>query len=321
LVVQIALSVVVFWPQSTVSGAQAGPLLGDFKADDVVSVTIHDAEGNLVTLARQETDWVLPDADDYPANGEKISSMLDKVEGIQTNRQVTRTESSHKRLQVADDDFVRLVELKLAGGQTHKLYLGSSPQASATHVRADDRPETYLTADLPTYDVNATSASWIDTLYYTVPQTATVALTLKNTNGEFQFERAEGDQWTFQGLPENGVFNASTFTALLEQATSLRMLDPIGREEQDRFGLGDPQGVVTLKTQDGKTHTLRIGAKGEDNDNYAAKWSESPYYVWLAPYVADTFLQKTRDDFIQPPATPEPQAGSTPAPESPAGGD
>lgn len=316
LALQIVLGIVVFWPRSSVSGAASGPLLTDFNAEEVVSLTIQDAEGNQVTLAKDAEGWVLPEAGDYPADGERISSLLEKIADLQTNRQVTQTESSHKRLKVAEGDFLSLVELELAGGQTHKLYVGTSPRTSATHIRADGRPETYLTADLPSYEVNARSSAWIDTLYYTVPQTPTLALSLKNENGDFEFERDEGDRWVMKGLGEDEEFKESTFSSLLSQATSLRMVEPIGQEEEDWFGLDQPQAVVTLKSEEGKVYTLLIGAKDEEKNSYVAKWSESPYYVQVAEYTANSILDKTRDDFIEPPASPTPEsdAGSTEAP-------
>jgi hypothetical protein len=121
LVIQIALAAVIFWPRSTASGAAAGPLLENFNADQVISLTITDTDSNHVTLTKGAQGWALPEADDYPADGQKISELLNKIEGVRTNRLVTRTESSHQRLKVDENDFVRLVEVQLADGTTHRL--------------------------------------------------------------------------------------------------------------------------------------------------------------------------------------------------------
>jgi hypothetical protein len=307
LVIQIALGIVLLWPRSTASGAETGPLLPDFNAEEVVSLTITDSGGTHVTLAKTPEGWGLPEAGDYPADNEKVSSLLEKLEGIKTDRQVTRTVSSHKRLKVAEDDYVLLIELGLPGGETHKVYVGSSPRTNATHVRADNYPETYLTADLPSYEVSANATRWIDTLYYTVPQTTTVALVLENESGKLEFERSQ-NQWVFKGLAADEEFDEAAFNTLLGQVTSLRMVEPIGKEEEPHFGLGQPQAIVTLKTGDGQIHTLQIGAKDEKSNNYVAKWSESPYYVWIAEYTADNLIKETREDFIAAPTTPTPEA-------------
>jgi hypothetical protein len=318
LVIQIVIGIVVFWPRSTVSGAnEAGPLLTGFKAEDLVGLTITDQDGNRIAMKKGADGWVLPEADDYPVLGENVSSLLEKIGNIQTNRQVTQTESSHKRLKVAGDDFLRLIELDMADNSSHKLYIGSSPRASATHVRIDNQPETYLTGELSSYEANAKAGSWIDTIYYTVPETTTVALTLKNSQGEFEFERDETNQWTMKGLAPGETLKADNFQSLLTQATSLRMVAPLGKKEEDWFKLDQPQAIVTLKTEDGQVHTLRIGAKDEKGGSYVAKWSESLFYVRVAEYTASNFIDKARDEYVELPTTPTSEGGPESTEETP----
>jgi YD repeat-containing protein len=315
LVVQIVVGALVFWPRSTTS-AGSGPLFADFKAADVVNLTISDANGEHITLARNGDNWVLPEAGDYPADSTKIAPLLNKVESLKTNRLVTQTDASHKRLKVASDDFDRLIEVKLQDGTSHKLYLGSTAGVSTTHIRADDQSEVYLASNLSSWDVNTQASAWIDTLYFTVPQTATVALTLQNQNGTFEFEK-EGDNWTMKGLAGDEKLNVNNVTTLVSQATAVQMVSPIGKESQDSFGLDAPLAVVTLKTKEGdqeKTYTLKIGAKSDDGNSYVASSSESPYYVRVAEYLEKSFGEKNRDDFLQLPPTPTPTAGSESAP-------
>ena len=85
LVVQIALvGLVFFWPQTTAE-AGGGPLIPDFSASDVTGLTISDNEDNRLVLAKSGTEWVLPEADDFPADGEKITPILEKIAGIKSS--------------------------------------------------------------------------------------------------------------------------------------------------------------------------------------------------------------------------------------------
>lgn len=311
LALQIALTVFVFWPQTPAQGA-GDPLLPDFSANDVTALTISDSDGNQVALARRDDDWVLPEAGEYPVDGKKILPLLEKIAGVQTNRLVTQTEASHKRLKVAGDDFNRLLEMTLQNGRNYQFYLGSSAGAGATHVRVDDQPEVYLTGEVSSFEANAQASAWIDTLYYTLPQTATVAMTLENENGVFSFIQ-DGDKWTMQDLADDETLNESAVTGLLNQAASVQMTAPIGKTEQPSFGFDQPLAVVTLQTQEGnetKTYTLRVGAKDDDN-NYIAGFSESPYYVRVAEFTGNNFVNKTRADFLEAPPTSEAE-GSNP---------
>jgi hypothetical protein len=307
LAVQIALGVVVFWPWSVVSGVGSGPLFADLKAADVVELVVSDTQGNHVALSRHDADWVLPEAGDYPANGDKISTLLETIEGLQTDRLLTKTDASHKRLQVAEDDFNYLAELKSQDGSSRKLYIGSSAGGDTAHVRADGSSEVYLASGLEVWGISGRAVSWIDTLYFTVPQTATIALTLENKNGVFEFER-DGENWTMKGLADDETFNEDSLTNLLSQVVSLHMMEPIGKEEEASFGLDDPQAIITLKTEE-KTYTLRFGAKNEENQSYVLKSSESPYYVLVDEYRGDEFAGKTRDDFLELPPTPQADTG------------
>lgn len=316
LAVQIALVAVVFWPRPAASG-NSGPLWTDFKTADVTSLTISDAEGHKVALAKSGDAWVLPEADDYPADSTKVTPLLEKIEKVKTNRLVTQTEASHSRLKVASDDFNSLLEIKLKDDATYQLYVGSSAGASATHIRADDQPEVYLTGDLTSFDASAQVSTWIDTLYFTVPQTATTSLTLENANGTFEFIK-DGEKWTMKGLAADETFNENNFTGLFSQATGLRMTEPIGKNEEASFALAKPQAVITLKTHStgseqaaDKTYTLRVGAKNDEDNTYVVSSSESPYFVRVSEGVVQTFIEKKRDDFLQLPPTPEAGADSS----------
>jgi len=285
------------------------PLIGDFAADDVVALTITDNDGNHLALSKGEEGWVLPEAGDFPAQADKITPILEKVGELNSSRLVTKTESSHKRLQVAQDDFNRLLDIEMKDGNHHKLYVGSSGGAGATHVRADERAEVYLTSNLDSWDVNAQASNWIDALYFSVPQTATVALDLENANGVLDFKR-DGDNWTMAGLGEDEQFNQDAFTTVLNQAITLRMAEPLGKDLKPEYGMDNPQAVLTVTTDiDGaaSTYTLQVGAKDETDEkgSYVIHASNSPYYVKVTSYTGDNVVQKKRTDFITVPATPE----------------
>jgi hypothetical protein len=311
LVVQIALAAFILWPRAVVSSG-GGPLLPDYKAADVTGLTLSDSQGNKLALTKSGDNWVLPEADDYPVDSAKVTPLLDKIEKIRTNRLVTQTEGSHVRLKVAADDFNSLVEIKLKDGASHKLYIGSSAGAAATHVRANDRPEVYLAGDINSFDASPQAGSWVDTLYFTVPQTATTGLILENANGTFEFTKA-GEKWTMPGLKSGETFNENNFTSLFSQASGIRMTQPLGKKDDPAYGLAKPQAVITLKTAD-KTYTLSVGTKDDKDNTYVVKSSESPYYVRVSEGLVKPFLDHKRDDFLQAPPTAEPGAEATPAP-------
>ena len=305
LVVQIILSLLVFWPKSS-AAVESAPLFPDLESDDIVALTIADADGNSITLRQVTGNWVLPEADDYPAQADKITPVLERITGLTTGRLVTRTDASHKRLQVAPNDFVRRIEFETAGGEQHVLPLGSSPSYGATHFRVDRQSETYLAGDLSTWDMNATAASWVDTAYLNVPQTDITKLTLENANGVFVFTRDEEGNWAMDGLAEGETLAETKVTSAVRQASWFNMTAPLGKEELDAYGMDEPNAVATVETAD-KTVTLWVGAQDPDDNSYVVISSESPYYVRVSEYSMQSLVNNTREDFIETPPTPTPE--------------
>jgi hypothetical protein len=228
---------------------------------------------------------------------------LEKIAGLTTGRLVTRTDASHKRLQVAPDDFVRRIEFETASGEKHTLYLGSSPSYSAVHFRVDRQNETYQTSDLTAWDVTATADSWIDTAYLSVEQADVTKLTLENANGVFVFSKDAEGNWTMDGLAEDETLAETRVTAAIRQASQLNMTTPLGKEEQAAYGMDAPNAVTTVETA-AKTFTLQVGAQDPDSNSYVVISSESPYYVRVASFSVQNLVENSRDDFIQVPPTP-----------------
>jgi hypothetical protein len=311
LVVQIILSAVVFWPKSS-AAVESQPLFPDLESGDIVALTITDADGNSIKLRQVTGNWVLPEADDYPAQADKITPVLEKIAALTTGRLVTRTDASHKRLQVAPDNFVRHIEFETANGDTHDLYLGSSPSYGATHFRVDQQSETYLVGDLSAWDVNATANSWIDIAYLNIPQADITKVTLENANGVFVFTRDAEGNWTMDGLAEGETLAETKVTSTIRQASSLNMTTPLGKEEQPSYGMDAPNAVATVETAD-KTVTLWVGAQDPQDNSYVVISSESPYYVRVSEYSVQSLVVNARADFIEVPPTPTP-AEDTSAP-------
>ncbi len=313
LAVQIVLVAVVFWPRPAASVADGESLFAGLEAEQITQLTISDATGKHVKFAKETGNWVLPEADDYPCQANKVPEFLEKIVALKTNRLVTQTSASHKRLKVADADFERRIELELADGTTHRLYLGSSPSYGATHVRAEGQNEVYL-ASLSASDAWVNASNWVDTLYFSVAQDQIVALTLENENGRFEFEKDDDGTWTMKDLAADETLNENNVRSLASRPASVRMLRPLGKTEQDDYGLKEPNAVVTVETRDGegntKSYTIRVGAKSEEDNSYVVISSESPYYVRVSNYTVKDFVERTRDDFLELPPTPTPEPTS-----------
>jgi hypothetical protein len=320
LLLQVALSAYLLWPSDTAT-ATGAPILKNVTTGDVTGLTITDNNARSVSFVKEGDTWTLADSDGYPANSQKITEMLDKLVGITTDRLVTKTPASHDRLQVAEDNYQRKVDITTADG-VQTLYLGSSTGAAATHVRAADDNATYLTSALATYELDTLGTSWIDVTYYQVPKDAISQVTLQNANGTFTFVR-KGSDWTLaDATPDEPVASANINT-LIDRIATLNLHSVLGKSESPDYGLASPLATLTVTTvvtntaavtdsttatttqaisgttpTQTKTTTFVVGAKDEANDAYYFKSSDSDYYVRLAAFTGDEFVNKQRSDFM-----------------------
>ncbi len=327
LVLQLIVAAIVLWPRPATSGGEGASLFPGVETNQIVALTISGGEGGSIQLAKGSSGWVLPEADDYPCQEDKVTSLLAKIVGLKADRLVTQTSGSHKRLKVAEEDFERRVEFELADGTRRVLYIGTSPTFGAAHVRAGDQDQVYLASDLSAEDAGFEATAYVDRVYFSVPGDKVVAFTLENPNGHFEFERVvneagsvDGDTWTMRELAADETLNENNVRSLFNRIVSVSLLRPLGKEEKDVYGLQEPSAVVTIQTQgDGegdKTYTLRVGAKDASDNTYVVISSESPYYVQVSEFTVRDFVEKTRDDFLELPPTPTPEVTPEPSPEA-----
>ena len=69
-------------------------------------------------MQKKGTDWVLPDADDFPVLNQNVSDLLESIAEIRDNRLVTNTSASHKRLS-SRQDYLENTKCRL----NHRLYI------------------------------------------------------------------------------------------------------------------------------------------------------------------------------------------------------
>jgi hypothetical protein len=304
LVLQIIFGVITFWPRSgSVRAAQ--PVFPELDVANIVTLTITDERGERIVLRRSGDNWGLAEAGDYPARASSITPLLDKFTQLDTATLVARTPGSHKALQVAEDDFVRRLDIGMKDDTTYTVYVGSSPRYTAAHFRVAGQDETYLTAALSSWELNTTATAWVDTAYRTIDVETVTEVTLQNANGFFKFVKTEENTWTLADLETAEVVAPAKTADIVSKATRISLQRPLGLVKEAGYGLDEPAAIVALTLADGSIHTLRVGAQ-IDGANYAVKASEQPYYVAVAEFNVQPLIENDRAAFMEQPADPQP---------------
>jgi hypothetical protein len=314
-VLQLIVAAIILWPRPTAT-AEGENLFPELDTGQIVGLTVTDASGETIRLAKENGTWVLPMAGGYPVQADTVSEFLTKIAALRAERMVAQTASSHARLKVAGDDYERLVELEMSDGTRHHFYIGTSPSFSVSHIRSGDQDQVYLTSEISAQDAGAQASNWIDRTYLEVPKEQSVAVTLENANGTFTFTK-EGETWAMQDLAQDENLNQTAVETLVNRAALVTMIEPLGTEDQASYGLQAPSAVVTLQTRSEeageRTYTLRVGAQDPDDDSYVVLSSESPYYVRVSQFAVEDLVDKDREGFLELPPTPEATPEATPA--------
>jgi hypothetical protein len=310
---QILLVAVNYWPRNRNTIANT-PLLSAFEPAQVTRFAVADDTGREVALERTGSTWVLADTDGFPANAEKIDDTLTKIARLGRNRIVAQTVAAHRQLQVTEDGYSRRIALTTPSG-TSILYLGSSAGAGATHLRLQGEDITYLTGELASWELDAQPSSWINAQYFSIAPTDVQTVTLQNPAGLLTFVRDEAQNWTLSDLAPNETANPSAISAFVNRATSINLLQVLGKDLLPGYGMDTPTAVLTLSTNnstgDNTTHTLTLGAPAEEG-RYFFKSNVSDFYVTISTFTADEFIEKQRSDFLALPASAN--EATTPAP-------
>jgi hypothetical protein len=305
-------------PSSSSEANVGGPLLSDYDPDSVDELRITDNNGVEITLAKVDGEWVLPEADNYPARTSNIESVLADIAGLQTDRLIARNATSHNRLEVKADNFQRRLDIT-SGDHTDTMYIGTSTGASATHMRLNDDNEVYLTRNLAAWEVPTTLSRWIDLQYFSVAREDIVEITLENENGVFEFVKV-GGEWTYLGIGEDEVFDPESINSLLTNVSSARMTRPIGKEyefsplatvtltvsEPVESEAGNAEATPEASPADNestgetltKTYTLQLGPQVADGTDYVLISSESEYYVQVRETLANTYLDVDHESLL-----------------------
>ncbi len=295
LISQLFLIAYVYRPNQS-SGPPTVHFFTDVDAGQVVGLTIAD-KSQSVAMKKEGDIWRLSADPAYPADTKKVEMLVKKLLTLTSSRLVTRTISSHNRLQVAEDDFNRKLTLTLKDGETRQLLLGTSPNYKTTHVRAADDDNVYLVKDLAAWEAAVTPDDWWDNNYLDVQPAELKKVILQNSHGRIELSRDRDNKWQAVGMVAGKELADEALNHFLDKACLVQLSSYLGRDLSDqKFGLDKPLADLEIVTAEGSIR-LKVAAAGDDKkDEYVAKVSDSPFYVTVHGYeinpILDTSLNK-----------------------------
>lgn len=120
------------------------------------------------------------------------------------------------------------------------------------------------------------------------------SLTIKNSEGEFVFEK-NGDTWILVsgGDFRIDVLSISNIASTIAELQAERIIEK-NAKNFEKYGLSDAK-VITLNTNDGETIVVELGNPTATNESYYLKLNEDNT-IYTMPYYGGSILDVTKTD-------------------------
>lgn len=291
LVAQVGLAVLTWWPREA-AVVEAKPLVESASAVTALSILGKGVDKTPVELVAEEGRWLVRSASGYPADPEKVATVLDALAGVQLRAPIATTAASHEALGVTADGFERKVTLTTAAGPVTVLVGPSASQA--IHLRLDGADDVWQVRGLSAWTLKDDAKGYLPTNHVSFEPTQITSFQVTNARGTLSLTRtsegAEGSAATWQiDGPTPTPVDASRVTPLLDKASKVRLGDVVGTVVEPIHGLvGDSAVVptrVTWTAVDGEqtlTGGYVVGA--EVDGKYFLKSDDSAFVIRTPTY-------------------------------------
>ncbi|MCY4147233.1 MAG: DUF4340 domain-containing protein [Chloroflexi bacterium] len=328
LVAQVMLLALLAVTSGGAESRAIEPLVGGISASETQRMTIAASPDDAVTFARGAAGWALPDADDFPVDGDKADEILDKLLALDTRQLVASNPVNFARLEVKDDDYRQRIELS-GEDVSAVIYLGASGGADTVYARRAGENQVYLGRGLNSWELSTQIATWVDANYVSIAQADVRQLRVRNAQGDFTLLR-DDESWTYTDLREGELLEDTKLPGILRNAASIRLVEPLGLSALDSYGFAEPTVVVEVQYRQlveadaadeneapssadnigddetaepqysEATLTLTFGAALEGGD-IVLKSSQSDYFVAVRETTYQVFAELSRDDLVKLP--------------------
>ena len=311
LAVQLAvLAGVLFWNERAASTPTGALLQVDrSKVDGIVIV---DEKGTKLKLQRTDAGWTLPDSRGLPADGEKVSQMLDKLVAASAPWPVATSSESAKRFEVAPDKFQREVQLLEQDKVVGDLYFGTSPGFKKVHARNADSDDVYAVA-FANYEATARPDDWLDKALLK-PNGDVTALSRPD---HWRVQR-NGEVWSLDGVAQGETTKQDVVIDLVNKVANLHVMGATEAPAAD----AEPVLLLTARTANGEfdyrfyqpqpKSDLIVTRNGQDGAFKVAAYVGEPLIKDRADLVASATaaasqapaatIEPTRNPLTKPPA-------------------
>jgi hypothetical protein len=275
LAIQIAVIGALWYRAGTQADAAAGSLL-TLDRSALTAIEIAENDTTSVRLEKGADGWVLPALDGLPAETEKVTGLIEKLEDADAAWPVARSEASANRFEVTEAKYQRRIRFFAGDDAVGELYLGTSPGFRRVHARRADSSDVYAIT-FAVFEAPAKAEEWLDK---TLLQAKGVLSRIVHSDGWALAK--EGDAWLLADRAEGETTDGDAARDIVSKVNDLRVL---GRADAPPAADATPAFTLTLTTDAGE-RALRF-YRADDKSDFVVNASDRPGQYRVAAYIGE----------------------------------
>ena len=254
-----------------------------FKPAEIAEINL-TRQGQTIRIENREGKWVITEPVSTPADQTAVGSIAEAIATAGVDRRIPFSPGETKAYGL--DQPAVILEIKLRGGELHRLRLGSANfSGSWVYAEVDGSADVALLPVSLLTNSDKSLQDLRDRSLLDVSQDEVKSLELTNENGRFSLTH-DGSDWTLS-RPVEAAADSVVAESLVGEAASTQVVEFASESAVDlaKYGLDKPEITLTMRLQSGGESALIIEAKEKDF-NYA-KRSDRPQILKIGSSLYD----------------------------------
>lgn len=277
------------------------PLFSTYSMEKADGIAVRGS-GTDVDLRKQGDRWVVASEGWHEADPKLPKQILESIADFTSASLISNAPEKHATFQV--DSTGTSVRVSSGSKVVADFVAGKpGPDYMSTYVRPAGDQRVYLVPSNLSSMLNRGGESWRKTLLVDVDQSVITGYTTRNAKETVTVERAEDGTWKIKD-PTPGDARPDIVSIVLRSLAQVRSTSFADTTlSPTQVGLEPDSASVVIRTADGSSYTLLIGATNEKSQSYT-KLADSPT-IYLVPRGRWNTVFRPLNTLIAPAVTPE----------------
>ncbi|MCZ6678703.1 MAG: DUF4340 domain-containing protein, partial [Candidatus Poribacteria bacterium] len=254
----------------------AKPMFPSFQKEQVSKIEI-TATGQTTTLVKQNDQWLVASMEDYPADGEAVEELLDRVAEFKTTQLASTNPEKQSRFQVdASGVEARLMD---SGDNTlAHLFVGkTTPDVFNSYIRAANSDNVYVAKGYLKSVFDRGYRTWKDRTIFDFNKGDVTQLAIKSEDEELELRIDAESKWQML-KPIASAAKGADVESLLDTFSALETDDFAEAKELAEYELDAPKSSISATLNDDSMRTLLIG-KEEGSRRYVKREDKDQIFM------------------------------------------